>query len=115
VDIGWSRHPHAERPLIDYEVKFRFPSTARISVTSFSFFYSIKNGASMFKVSTFMQSGELLGVTLGVLLNLMLPEVVIMVFLALLLSFNAYKTITKGMAKYQKETDVITHVITIMI
>lgn len=53
-----------------------------------------------------MQSGELLGVTLGVLLNLMLPEVVIMVFLAVLLSFNAYKTINKGIAKYHKETDV---------
>jgi uncharacterized membrane protein YfcA len=76
VDISRARHPTAERPLIDYEV------------------------------STFMQAGELLGVTIGVLLNLLLPEVVIMVFLACLLSFNAYKTILKGLAKYKKETEV---------
>jgi len=75
VSISRARHPKADRPLIDYEV------------------------------STLMQAGELLGVTLGVLLNLLLPEVVIMIFLALLLSFNAYKTLKKGRSKYRAETE----------
>lgn len=74
VTIGWARHPKADRPLIDYEV------------------------------STLMQAGELLGVTVGVLLNLLLPELVIMIFLAVLLSFNSYKTLKKGRAKYRAET-----------
>jgi hypothetical protein len=72
--ILWARHPHADRPLIDYEV------------------------------STLMQAGELLGVTLGVLLNLLLPAAVISLFLILLLSFNAYKTLAKGREKYRSET-----------
>lgn len=70
----WARHPHADRPLIDYEV------------------------------STLMQAGELLGVTLGVLLNLLLPAAVILLFLILLLSFNAYKMLAKGREKYRSET-----------
>ena len=43
VSIGFGKHPNADRPLIDYET------------------------------STFMQAGELMGVTFGVLLNLLLP------------------------------------------
>lgn len=74
VSISGAKHPGADRPIIDYEV------------------------------STLMQAGELLGVTLGVLLNLLLPEVVIMIFLACLLSYNAYKTLMKGRAKYRAET-----------
>merc|ERR1719277_1883068 len=76
ISIAFARHPDPEksRPLIDYEA------------------------------STFMQSGELLGVIFGVLLNMLLPEVAIIVFLALLLSFNGYKTITKGISKYRDET-----------
>jgi len=75
VSIGFQRHPTADRPLIDYEV------------------------------STLMQAGELLGVTVGVMLNLLLPEVVIMIFLAILLSYNAYKTLLKGRQKYRKESE----------
>merc|ERR1719277_2542955 len=74
MSIAFDRHPRKNRPLIDYEA------------------------------STFMQSGELLGVIFGVLMNMLLPEVAIIVFLALLLSFNGYKTITKGISKYRDET-----------
>lgn len=74
VSIGFGRHPNADRPLIDYET------------------------------STFMQAGELLGVTFGVLLNLMLPEIIIMIFLMLLLSYNSIRTLRKGRDKFRKET-----------
>lgn len=76
ISIAFARHPDPEknRPLIDYEA------------------------------STFMQSGELLGVIFGVLLNMLLPEVAIIVFLAVLLSFNGYKTMTKGIQKYKAES-----------
>jgi len=75
VSIGWSRHPHADRPLIDYET------------------------------STFMQSGELLGVIFGVLLNLLLPELLIIIFLAGLLSYNAVRTLRKGRTKWIQESE----------
>jgi len=76
MSLAFARHPDAtqNKPLIDYEA------------------------------STFMQSGELLGVVFGVLLNLILPEIFIIVFLAVLLSFNAYKTSQKGVAKYKDES-----------
>jgi uncharacterized membrane protein YfcA len=74
VSIGFGKHPNADRPLIDYET------------------------------STFMQAGELMGVTFGVLLNLLLPEIVIMVFLAMLLSYNSIRTLRKGRDKYRKES-----------
>merc|ERR1719487_2727364 len=76
MSLAFARHPDSSRnkPLIDYEA------------------------------STFMQSGELLGVVFGVLLNLVLPEIMIIVFLALLLSFNSYKTLQKGVSKYKDET-----------
>jgi len=76
MSLAFARHPDPDknRPLIDYEA------------------------------STFMQSGELLGVVFGVLLNLLLPEIMIIVFLAVLLSFNAYKTLQKGVAKYKDES-----------
>lgn len=74
LNIGFKRHPKADRPMIDYEA------------------------------STFMQSGELLGVIFGVLLNILLPEIVIIIMLAVLLTFNSYKTIKKGRSTYAKET-----------
>jgi len=76
MSLAFARHPDKakRKPLIDYEA------------------------------STFMQSGELLGVVFGVLLNLILPEIMIIVFLAVLLSFNAYKTLQKGVNKYRDET-----------
>mmetsp|Transcript_54351 Transcript_54351/g.151383 ORF Transcript_54351/g.151383 Transcript_54351/m.151383 type:complete len:539 (-) Transcript_54351:115-1731(-) len=76
ISIALARHPDPakSRPLIDYEA------------------------------STFMQSGELLGVIFGVLLNMLLPEIAIIVFLALLLSFNGFKTLQKGVQKYKEET-----------
>jgi len=40
----------------------------------------------------------------GVLLNLVLPEIVIIAFLAILLSYNAYKTLSKGVEKFRAET-----------
>lgn len=73
--LAYQRHPHADRPKIDYEI------------------------------ATFMQSGELLGVTLGVLLNMLLPDLVIKIFMVLLLTYNSYKTINKGISKYKKETE----------
>lgn len=76
ISILFAQHPdpNKTKPLIDYEA------------------------------AVFMQSGELLGVVFGVLLNLILPEIIIVIFLALLLGFNAYKTLTKGMSKYREET-----------
>jgi len=74
LSLGWQRHPKAERPMIDYEA------------------------------STFMQSGELLGVVFGVLLNKLLPSICIIVFLILILSWNAVRTIKKGFAIREKET-----------
>lgn len=74
ISIGFAKHPKANRPLIDYEA------------------------------ATFMQSGELLGVVFGVLANLVLPEIVIIVFLALILSHNARRTIRKGFRTRAKET-----------
>lgn len=50
------------------------------------------------------QSGELLGVIFGVLLNLLLPEVFITVFLVALLSFNSFRTLRKGRQWWRKET-----------
>ena len=74
LSLGPARHPKAKRPLIDYES------------------------------STFMQSGELLGVVFGVLLNNLLPAVVIVLFLVLILSYNALRTLRKGMSIRKKET-----------
>merc|ERR1719460_1157264 len=74
ISIGPSRHPKAKRPMIDYES------------------------------SAFMQSGELLGVVFGVLLNNLLPAIAIVVFLLMILSYNAYKTIKKAFATRAKET-----------
>lgn len=51
-----------------------------------------------------MQAGVLLGVLIGVLLNLVLPELVIVVTLAVVLSFNAFKTLKSGVKKWEAET-----------
>merc|ERR1719387_801810 len=70
ITLSRARHPkakthkQAERPMIDYEA------------------------------STFMQSGELLGVVFGVLLNGFLPAILI---------YNSYKTFAKGFASRKKE------------
>jgi uncharacterized membrane protein YfcA len=73
VALARQSHPHADRPKIDYEI------------------------------STFMQSGELLGVTFGVLLNMLLPDLLIKIFMCLLLTYNSYKTFNKGVKNYRKE------------
>jgi len=72
--LGPSKHPKAKRPLIDYES------------------------------STLMQSGELLGVVFGVLLNGLLPAICIVVFLVCILSYNALRTLRKARAIRAKET-----------
>ena len=77
VSMGWQKHPRANRPLIDYEV------------------------------ATFTQPGELLGVVFGVLLNIMLPPICIIVFLAAILSYNARRTVRKGFKARAKETHAI--------
>jgi Sulfite exporter TauE/SafE len=68
------RHPHANRPLIDY---------ATVS---------------------FMQPGELMGVVLGVMLNRFFPEVIIILLMVLVLSMTAFKTFEKGNARWKAET-----------
>eukprot|EP00419_Tripos_fusus_P086665 CAMPEP_0172871802 /NCGR_PEP_ID=MMETSP1075-20121228/92287_1 /TAXON_ID=2916 /ORGANISM="Ceratium fusus, Strain PA161109" /LENGTH=515 /DNA_ID=CAMNT_0013722087 /DNA_START=57 /DNA_END=1604 /DNA_ORIENTATION=- len=73
VSIGFQRHPNANRPMIDYEA------------------------------STFMQSGELLGVVFGVLLNMLLPPIFIIVFLIIILSYNTVGTLKKGFSTRAKE------------
>ena len=77
MSIAFMRHPKAERPMIDYEA------------------------------ATFMQSGELLGVVFGVILNLLLPRVAIIVFLFLLLSYNTRRTLRKAFATRAKETKAL--------
>ena len=53
---------------------------------------------------TFMQAGELLGVIFGVLLNIVLPQVFIIVFLFIVLGWNAVRTWRKGLVARGKET-----------
>lgn len=77
VSIGWARHPLTARPLIDYET------------------------------STLVQAGQLLGVVFGVLLNFLLPELLIVLFLVALLSYAAVRTLRKGRAKWREESDRI--------
>ena len=77
VSMGWQQHPRAKRPLIDYEV------------------------------ATFTQPGELLGVVFGVLLNILLPPICIIVLLALVLTYNARRTLRKGFSTRAKETKAI--------
>jgi uncharacterized membrane protein YfcA len=76
ISIAFARHPDPQnnKPLIDYES------------------------------CTFMQSGELLGVVFGVCLNLILPEILIIVFLAVLLGFSAYKTLAQGLQRFHDES-----------
>lgn len=80
ISLGFARHPKAkthkqgDRPMIDYEA------------------------------STFMQSGELLGVVFGVLLNGLLPAICIVGFLVCILTYNAYKTFRKAFSARAKET-----------
>jgi len=73
------RHPESEcnRPLIDYPT------------------------------AIFMQGGELLGVVVGVMLNLLLPEIAIITLSALVLGFNSYKTLHKAVTLAQAETKAI--------
>mmetsp|Transcript_19470 Transcript_19470/g.60001 ORF Transcript_19470/g.60001 Transcript_19470/m.60001 type:complete len:567 (+) Transcript_19470:37-1737(+) len=77
LSIGWQRHPKAERPMIDYDT------------------------------AVFMQSGELLGVIFGVLLNRMLPELIVIIFLVILLSYNTKRTLRKAYATRHKETQAL--------
>jgi len=74
LSLGFQRHPKANRPMIDYEA------------------------------STFMQSGELLGVVFGVLLNKLLPAILIILFLIAILGWNSVRTVRKGIAIRKKET-----------
>ena len=74
LSIGRAKHPKADRPMIDYES------------------------------STFMQSGELLGVVFGVLLNNLLPAIAIVIFLVLILSWNSVRTLRKAVGIRRKET-----------
>jgi hypothetical protein len=79
ITLSRARHPkakefkQAQRPIIDYES------------------------------STFMQSGELLGVVFGVLLNNLLPSIIIVSFLVCILSYNSIRTFKKGFAARKKE------------
>jgi len=57
-----------------------------------------------YEMSTFMQAGELLGVVFGVLLNILLTETEIMIFLIILLTYNSYNTIKKGVSKWNAES-----------
>ena len=72
--IARQRHPKADRPLIDYPT------------------------------AVFMQGGELMGVVLGVLLNLLLPQIVIIIISAVVLGYNSYKTLQKAVTKYKAES-----------
>jgi len=71
------RHPYADRPLVDWD---------------------------LILVMEPLTIGGALG---GALLNKVLPESVLVVLLVLVLSATAYKTLSKGVALYKKETEVI--------
>ena len=68
------RHPDANRPLIDYNIV------------------------------TLMQPGVLLGVVMGVLLNLLLPEIAIVALLAVVLGLTGYMTLKKGAKLWAAES-----------
>ena len=76
--ISFQRHPKADRPLID------------------------------FPTAVLMQGGELMGVVLGVLLNLLLPQIVIIIVSAVVLGYNSYKTLHKAVSKYKAEAGTAT-------
>ena len=71
------RHPHANRPLMDYATV------------------------------VLMQPGELMGVVIGVLFHQWFPDVLIVILLVLVLGVTAFKTIQKGYARWQAETRTI--------
>ena len=70
-----TRHPKADRPLIDYDFVMLIEPTI------------------------------LLGSLVGVYFNVMFPTYVIVLLLGLMLSLSAYKTMKKGMDWYKKELD----------
>ena len=51
-----------------------------------------------------MQGGELAGVFIGVLFNQLLSDMMITILLAVVLSYNSYKTLRKAVDKFKKET-----------
>ncbi|KAL6061845.1 Membrane transporter protein, variant 2 [Balamuthia mandrillaris] len=67
------RHPLVDRPLIYYSV------------------------------AALMEPMTLVGTIVGVFLNVVSPDWLIVIFLACLLAFSAYKTISKGVALHKKE------------
>ncbi len=79
--IANQRHPHAQRPLIDY------------------------------RLAVLMQGAVLLGVLLGVQLNLLLPEIAVVTLLATVLSVNAYRTLRRGLARWADESARARHAV----
>jgi len=57
-----------------------------------------------YPTAIFMQGGELAGVVVGVLLNILLPEIVTIILSAVVLGFNCWKTLQKAVAKRRSET-----------
>ena len=57
-----------------------------------------------YNIAVLMQAGVLLGVAAGVLLNTILPEIVLVVTLAIVLGFNAYKTLSKARRMWLQES-----------
>merc|ERR1719221_1567305 len=45
-----------------------------------------------------------MGVIIGVLLNQFFPDIIIVILFVVVLSFNAYKTLKKGIARWKSET-----------
>lgn len=73
--LSTRKHPKANRPIIDYEL------------------------------GTVMEASEILGAVVGVVCNLILPDMVILIVLVVVLGFNCYLTTTKGIEKYNLETE----------
>lgn len=69
------RHPHADRPLIDWELIL------------------------------LMQPPLIAGSLIGAILNKLIPESILVVMLVLILSITAYKTLAKGKMLYEKENE----------
>jgi hypothetical protein len=107
--LSSQRHPKVDRPLIDYstavfmqggEVATRLNACWSLRPSSCAcacaFVCVCVCGASL--------RAQLMGVVLGVLLNLLLPEIVTILLSAVVLGFNAYKTLHKAVARYKDES-----------
>ena len=83
IYLSMTRHPKAERPLIDYEVTCYLDYEVSSCVVCVGY----DNGYA--QLGTLMASSELLGVNIGVICNVILSTTSILIILFVVLSFNS--------------------------